>query len=63
MESFQPGDEVKHLVNGEEGRFLKPVIWCVGTNKGPGYLVEVAGVEKMWLETETQFIGLPKSKE
>jgi hypothetical protein len=50
---------VKHTANGEEGRYLKPVIWCAGTNKGEGYLVDVNGTEKMWLEEETQFINRP----
>jgi len=59
LPSLEPGDLVKHTANGEEGRYLKPVIWCAGTNKGEGYLVDVNGTEKMWLEEETQFINRP----
>lgn len=62
MAAPRPGELLKHALNGEEGKFLRPVIWCVGSNKGEGYLVDVGGTEKMWLETETIFIDPSTSK-
>ena len=62
MDQLEPGDLVRHTSNREEGRYLRPVVWCVGTNKGEGHLVDVSGKEKMWLETETEFLERPTQK-
>jgi hypothetical protein len=62
LDQLLPGDLVKHIVNGEEGHILRPVLWCIGSNKGPGFLVDVVGKEKVWLEGETLFLERPIQK-
>lgn len=61
---LEPGDLVKHLVNGEEGFFVRLITIYVGTNKAGGCLINVRGEEKVWLEGETGFVErAPKKPE
>lgn len=62
MEHLEPGDQVKHVISGEEGVFKKFLPWTVGHSRGIGVLVDVSGQEKFWLLEETAFFERPVPK-
>jgi hypothetical protein len=59
LDQLQPGDKLKQIATGEEGNFKRVLSWTIGTNHGEGFIVEVAGRERLWLSEETTFIERP----